>query len=321
MAHSFAELRQSRKNELDKLNKELDKMSTGGGTRTADTRYWAPTVDKLGNGYAVIRFLTAPKGEDLPFVRYWDHGFKGPGGQWYIENSRKSLGDSENDPVAEMNQKYWAEGENSRGRKIVSGDGNDKPGSKRRLHFVANIYVVADPSNKQNEGKVFLYKFGKRIFDKLNDAMHPPVIEGLAPEMQQEAFNPFDMWEGANFALKIRKVDGQRSYADSAFIKPCAPLLKSDEAMEKLWEQEYPLKELLDPKNFKSYAELKAKLDRVMGDSITASTAERSRIEDEEAPPVRRTAPARHPVKEDEVVEHATAQTDPLDYFEKLANG
>jgi hypothetical protein len=259
---SFAKLKSNRAAELAKLTSQIEKLATGGGDKKADERFWSPTVDKSGNGSAILRFLPAPDGEDLPFIRYWDHGFKGPGGLWYIENSLSSIG--KEDPVGEMNRKLW---QTEEGKKIVSGEGNDKPGTKRRLHYISNIYVVKDPGNPENEGKVFLYKFGAKIFEKLNAAMHPE-FEG------EEQINPFDLWEGANFYLRIAKVKGYRNYDKSAFAAK-TPLLDSDDEMEAIWKSEYPIALFLDEANFKSYDELKAKLARVMegSDESTGSTA------------------------------------------------
>src|SRR6266576_943268 len=214
MARSFSELRKSRKDELAKLTSALDKMESGG--RPKDDRFWAPTVDKAGNGFAVIRWLPPAEGEDMPFIRFWDHGFKGPGGLWYIENSLTSIG--REDPVSEMNRKLWAQGEE--GKKIVSGDqANDRPGTKRRLHFVANVLVVTDPGNKDNEGKGVLYKFGAKIFNKLKEAMSPEDVEGTPEELRTKAINPFDFDEGADFIIKLRQVEGYRNYDKCEFSK------------------------------------------------------------------------------------------------------
>ena len=259
---SFAQMK--KKNSFDQLNAQIQKMSANQQQQKSfdDDRYWKPDVDKAGNGYAVIRFLpSAPQdGEDgMPFVRVWDHGFQGPGG-WYIENSRTTLG--EQDPVSEYNSTLWNSGIESN-KDIVRKQ-------KRRLSFYSNIYVVKDPSHPETEGKVFLYKYGKRIFDKLNDIMNPQFPD-------EAPINPFNFWEGANFALKIRKVEGYRNYDKSEFESP-SPLLSDDAEMEELWKQQHSLKELIDPSNFKSYDELKTKLYRVLaldgGAHAPATTAE-----------------------------------------------
>jgi len=193
MASNFADLKKNRKSSFDKLSQDLDKL-TKGNERQKDDTFWAPTVDKAGNGYAVIRFLPAPAGEDAPYVRYWDHGFQGPTGKWYIENSLTSIG--QEDPVAQFNGKLWnvSQDDNSPERKQARKQ-------KRRLHFVSNILVVQDSANPENEGKVFKYKYGKKIFNKLNELMNPEFED-------EQPMNPFDLWEGANFKLKIRQVEG-----------------------------------------------------------------------------------------------------------------
>ena len=251
MTTSFAAMKKARSNSFDKLNSQLQKLSTPSGANANDD-YWKLEVDKAGNGYAVIRFLPAPQGEDMPFVRMWDHGFQGPGG-WYIENSLTTLG--QEDPVSEYNSRLWNEdGSNSAKEQVRK--------QKRRLSFHANIYVVKDSANPQNEGKVFLYKFGKKIFDMLNDVMNPQ-FEDESP------INPFDFWEGADFKLKARNVEGYRNYDKSEFASQ-SPLSNpdgeklSDEEMEAVWNSQKSLQEIIDPKNFKSYDELKAKMFKVL---------------------------------------------------------
>jgi hypothetical protein len=242
----FASLKKSRGSSLSKLIQETDKLQTKGGWGGADERLWKPEVDKSGNGYAVIRFLPEPQGEDLPWVRIFDHGFQGPGG-WYIENSLTSIG--EKDPLGEYNSTLWNNGTDAGKEQARK--------QKRRLKYFANIYVVKDPGNPANEGKVFLYQFGKKIWDKINEAMNPEFED-------ESAVNPFDFWEGADFKLKIRKVEGYRNYDKSDFDAP-SKLLEDDEALEKVYDSLYSLKEFLDPKKFKSYVELETKLNRVLG--------------------------------------------------------
>lgn len=249
---NFSALKKARSSSFDKLNSQLQKMTTpGGGNQNED--YWKLEVDKAGNGYAVIRFLPAPTGEDMPFVRLWDHGFQGPGG-WYIENSLTTIG--QEDPVSEYNSKLWNDDGSNAAKEQVRKQ-------KRRLNFHANIYVVRDSSNPQNEGKVFKFKFGKKIFDMLNDAMNPQYED-------ESPINPFDFWEGADFKLKARNVEGYRNYDKSEFASS-APLADpdgntlSDEQMEEVWNQQHSLQGIIDPKNFKSYDELKAKLFKVLG--------------------------------------------------------
>ena len=251
----FSQLKNNRKSQFDKLAQAAEKVNGNGQKGNVDDRYWKPTVDKAGNGSAIIRFLPAPSGEDVPFVRYWDHGFQGPGG-WYIEKSLTSIG--LDDPVSEYNSKLWNSG--------IEADKEVARKQKRRLHYVSNIYVVSDPGNPDNEGKVFLYEYGKKIFDKINDLMHPQFED-------EEAVNPFDFWEGANFRLRIRQVEGYRNYDKSAFDSPTT-LFDDDADLERVWKMEYPLAELLDQKNFKSYDELKSKLDRVLGGAVNQTRAE-----------------------------------------------
>lgn len=241
----------SGKKSLEDLTKKLASVSGNEG-KTADDRFWTPTVDKAGNGYAVIRFLPAPPEEDVPFIRIFDHGFQGPGG-WYIENSLTTLG--KNDPVSEYNSSLWNSG--------VESNKDIARKQKRRLHFISNIYVVQDSGNPESEGKVFLYKYGKKIFDKLNEAMNPQFAD-------EEAVNPFDLWSGANFKLKIRNVEGYRNYDKSEFEK-AGPLKGDDSLLEEIWKKEYSLKTFLEPSNFKSYEDLKEKLTKVLNENGGAS--------------------------------------------------
>lgn len=249
MASGFADLKKNRKAGFDKLASDLDKL-TKGNERTKDETYWSPTVDKAGNGYAVFRFLPAPAGEEAPYVRYWDHGFQGPTGKWYIENSLTSIG--QEDPVAQFNGKLWnaSQDDNSPERKQARKQ-------KRRLHYVSNILIIQDSANPENEGKVFKYKYGKKIFNKLNEKMNPEFED-------EEPMNPFDLWEGANFKLKIRQVEGYRNYDKSEFDKASA-LSDDDDKLEEIWKQCHSLQGILDPTNFKSFDDLKRKLDQVLG--------------------------------------------------------
>ena len=244
---SFSALKQNRANDIQSLVSAAESIGGGGEKKSyADERFWKPTVDKAGNGYAVLRFLPAPAGEELPWVRYWDHGFKGPTGLWYIENSLTSIGQP--DPVGEMNSVLWNSGRDE--DKAIARD------RKRRLHYVVNVMVVSDPSNPNNEGKVFLYKFGKKIFDKIMDVMQPQFQD-------EKPVNPFDFWEGADFKLKIRKVDGYWNYDKSEFDSP-ASLLDDDDALEAIWKQEHSLAEFTAPTSFKSYEDLERRLNQVL---------------------------------------------------------
>lgn len=267
--NSFSQLKSSRKKSLEKLTGELTKMQSGSQQSNGpDERFWTPTVDKMGNGVAVIRFLPAPKDEDVPFVRIFSHGFKGPTGSWYIENSRTTIGES--DPVSDLNTKLWNSG--------IESDKDLARDQKRKLHFISNILVVKDPANPENEGKVFLYKYGKKIFDKLNDLMNPAFDD-------EEPVNPFDFWEGANFRLKIRQVDGYRNYDKSDFDTPSS-VSDDDNELENIWNLQYSLQEFVDPKNFKSYEELQTKLDRVLGnESVVVKPKKVVQELEEESPP------------------------------------
>ena len=251
----------SGKKSLEALTSELNKLS-GNENKGSDDRFWTPTVDKAGNGYAIIRFLPAPVNEDVPFIRIFDHGFQGPGG-WYIENSLTTI--NKQDPVSDYNSKLWNSG--------IEANKEIARKQKRRLSFISNIYVVSDSSNPTNDGKVFLYKYGKKIFEKLNEAMNPQFAD-------EEAVNPFDFWSGANFKLKIRNFEGYRNYDKSEFDK-VKPLLDDDEELEKIWKSEHSLQAFLDPKNFKSYEELNAKLMKVLDENNSIPT---KRAADEDAP-------------------------------------
>jgi len=275
--------------ELEKLNAKYERKN--------DERFWTPTVDKVGNGYAVIRFLPAPGDEEVPFVRLFDHGFKGPSGSWYIENSLTTIG--QKDPVGELNSALWNSG--------VEADKETARKQKRRLHFISNIYVVEDHGNPENNGKVFLFKYGKKIFDKLNEVMNPQFPD-------EKPLNPFDFWEGANFALKIRNVESYRNYDKSTFMTTSV-LHKDDTRLEAIHSQEHSLQEFLKPSNFKSYDELKDKLNRVLASSMEGRTSNVMEQEDTIAPTASRVRPAPAPA-----MDEATDDDDDLNYFKKLAS-
>ena len=226
-----------------KLVKEVEKMNNNGAS--GDERTWKLDVDKSGNGYAVIRFLPAPENEDLPFVKLYSHAFQGPGG-WYIENSLTSLG--QKDPVSEYNTQLWNNGTDA-GKETARKQ-------KRKLTYMSNIYVVKDPTNPENEGKVFLFKYGKKIFDKLTAAMQPEFED-------EEAIDPFDFWQGANFKLKAKNVAGYRNY-DSSEFAAVTPLLDDDDALESIWKKQYSLEEFVAADQFKSYEDLKKRLESVL---------------------------------------------------------
>ena len=245
----FSALKRNR-NTFDSLKKAMEAPSTNAEAGSKDdTRFWQPEVDKAGNGMAVIRFLPAPAadGDDaLPWVRVFNHGFQGPGG-WYIENSLTTL--NQKDPVSEYNSILWNSG--------IEANKEIARKQKRRLTYISNILVVSDPKNPENEGQIKLYKFGKKIFDKISEAMNPEFAD-------ETPLNPFDFWEGANFKIKIRQVEGYRNYDKSEFDS-ITPVDGDDAALEAIWKKEYSLKEFLEPKQFKSYDALKAKLDKVLG--------------------------------------------------------
>ena len=240
----------------EKLVKEVEKMSTGSGG--ADERFWKPEMDKTGVGSAIIRFLPAPEGEDLPWVKMYSHAFQGPGG-WYIENSLTTTGGK--DPVSEYNRELWNSG--------TEKDKETVRKQKRKLSYYSNIYVVKDPAHPENEGKVFLFKFGKKIFDKILNAMQPEFED-------EEPINPFDFWAGANFRLKIRKVEGYWNYDKSEFDRSSA-LLDDDDALEALWKKEYSLSAIVAPDQFKSYEDLEKRLKYVLGQK----PASRPRLDEE----------------------------------------
>ena len=284
-------------NSLDKLLGAVEKENAPQEKKSyVDERLWKPVMDKTGNGYAVIRFLPAVKGEDMPWAKVWNHAFQGPTGQWYIENSLTTVG--QNDPVSEMNSAYWNSG--------VESDKEIARRQKRKLQYFANIYVVSDPANPQNEGKVMLYRLGKKIFDKCMEAMQPAFQD-------ETPVNPFDFWEGANFKLKIRKVDGYWNYDKSEFEAPSA-LFDDDEQLEEVWKKEYPLAEFTAASNFKSYDELKTRLDMVLAGTTKVGNATDAMEDAPWVEPKVNTKPSPAPAvstKDD---------GDTMSYFEKLAN-
>ena len=273
---------------LSSLIDEYNKQTTPETRSFDDERFWKPELDKSGNGYAVIRFLPAPKGEDIPWQRMFSHSFQGPGG-WYIENSLTTI--NKNDPVGEVNRRLWNSGSEA--------DKETARRQKRKLSYYTNIYVVTDTKHPEHEGKVCLYKFGKKIFDKVMEAMQPQFDD-------EEAINPFDLWKGANFKLKIRKVDGFWNYDKSEF-DAVTPLLDTDAALEKVYDAEYPLKPFHEESNFKSYTDLKDKMERVLGQEHDNRTAEQvaADIEADDIP-----FDGGKPI---------TGSSDTMDYFEKLA--
>ncbi len=246
---SFASLKKASQagNTFEKLTREIEKINQP-QTTGADERLWKPELDKSGNGYAVIRFLPSPDGEDMPWAKIWSHSFKGPGGQWYIENSLTTIG--KDDPVSELNRELWNSGRDA--------DKATARTQKRKLSYYSNIYVVSDPVHPENEGKVFLYKYGKKIFDKLVEAMQPAFAD-------ETPLDPFNLWQGADFKLKIRKVDGYWNYDKSEFAAPATLGGLEDQALEDIWKKSYSLNEFEAAKNFKTYEQLQARLNLVLG--------------------------------------------------------
>ena len=294
---SIADMKKNSKSMYEKILAETNKIQSGGGGK-GDDRFWQPEVDKSGNGYAVIRFLPAPPNETEapPWARLFSHGFQGPGG-WYIENSRTTLGPGTPDPVSELNSSLWNRGDEA-GKEIARKQ-------KRRLTYISNILVVEDSANPENEGKVFLYRYGKKIHDKIKASLEPEFAD-------ESPVNPFDFWEGANFKLKIRNVEGYRNYDRSEFASPSVLFEGDDKKIEKLWNSQYSLAEFTALTNFKSYDELKTRLARVLGTPVAQSaTAEEVQ---EEAAPASKSKKA--PWEEDT----DTSGSDNMDYFEELAN-
>tara|TARA_A100001015_G_scaffold313818_1_gene421928 strand:+ start:1279 stop:2172 length:894 start_codon:yes stop_codon:yes gene_type:complete len=286
-------------NALDKLLAQVAKEEAPAEkTSYVDDRLWRPNVDKSGNGYAVIRFLPANEGQ-LPWVRVWNHAFQGPTGMWYIENSLTTL--NQKDPVSEHNSQLWNSG--------IESDKEIARKQKRKLQYYSNILVVSDSSNPENEGKVMLYKYGKKIFDKVMEAMQPQFED-------EEPINPFDPWEGANFKLKIRKVDGYWNYDKSEFDK--STKIGNDEKIESVISKLYALSEFLSDSNFKSYEELKKRLDTVLTGTQTASKPIAEVLDDEEEyKPSFSSSPSKMenvPFSQEDDEENA------MSYFQKLAN-
>jgi hypothetical protein len=296
----FASLKRSRQESLTKLTDQVKKLTSNETASSSDDRFWYPNVDKVGNGFAVIRFLPAPVNEDVPFVRLWEHSFKGPSGKWYIENSLTTI--NKTDPVSEYNTQLWnsTTDDNSPARKQARDQ-------KRKLTYISNVYIVKDPANPENEGRVKLFRFGKKLFDKLNEAMNPRFED-------EKPINPFDFWDGANFKIKIRQVEGYRNYDKSEFADS-EPLMNDDDDLEAIWKKEYSLQEFVNPSNFKDYDTLKKKLNAVLGLGTTVS-------EDvEELPVVEAPKPKAKVAKIDEESSPWSSEDDDdLSYFKRLAD-
>ncbi len=292
----FETLKSSSSN-FDKITKALEKNlgpeDQANKNKYQDDRFWKPELDKTGNGYAVIRFLPASEKEEMPWQRVWSHAFQDKGG-WYIENSLTTL--NAKDPVSEDNTRLWNTG--------VDSDKDIARKRKRKLSYYSNIYIVSDPKHPENEGKVFLYKYGKKIFDKISEAMQPQFAD-------EKAINPFDFWKGANFKLKIRKVDGYWNYDKSEF-EGVTPVASEDANIKAIWAKQYPLKPFVDPSNFKSYDELKEKLNRIIMGTRSTETVETVDLPQQ----------TNGQVKSTNVVNSkpASEEDDTLSYFSKLAD-
>jgi len=280
---SFKEMKKNRMANLESLSKQVSKLAEKPSYE--DDRIWKLERDKTGNGYAIIRFLPAADGEDVPWVRIWTHGFKGPGG-WYIENSLTTIG--KDDPVSKANTALWNSG--------IDSDKNIARERRRKLNYYSNIYIVEDSMNPDNEGKVFLFRYGKKIFEKITGVMNPEFAD-------ETPLNPFDFWEGANFKMKMRQVEGFPNYDKSEFTD-VTPLSDDEKKMEDVWSQQYPLNEIIEEKNFKNYAELEARFNTVIarkGDEFVGNIEESTDSGSSE------------PVAPTEKTD------DTLDYFKKLA--
>lgn len=292
----FNDLKKKSKNGIDDLIKKMEDQ-TKAKEGYKDDRFWRPEQDKSGNGFAIIRFLPPVDGEDVPWVKVYNHAFQGPGG-WYIENSLTTIG--QKDPVGELNNQLWNSG--------LESDKDLARVRKRKLTYIANVYVVSDPANPQNEGKVFLYKFGTKIFEKVQEAMKPQFAD-------EEPINPFDFWKGANFRIKIRKVGGYTNYDKSEFDSQAA-LSDDDAKLEKIWKSQHALQPFLASENFKSYDELKARMQEVLGGDVRATAPAQKTAEDvademvEKKPPLK----SKKPVEQD-----VDDESDALSYFQKLA--
>lgn len=325
---SFADLKRNREKMFQNLNKQMEQEKAGFNQK--DDRIWYPAVDQAGNGFAEIRFLPAPGEEPCPYVKVYSHGFKGPGG-WYIENSLTTIG--KQDYVAEENSRMWNVEdpvEQRQNRAIIRGDAKKKiPGRKRNLSYFANVYIVNDPANPENNGQVRLFRYGAKIHEKLMEAMQP---DPLDPDAKQ--VNPFDLFGpagdnpgGANFKLKIRKnAEGFRSYDKSVFAEP-ASLFEDEDEMEAVWKKAYSLQEIIAPDKFKSYDELKARFLKITGKGAPRPDGPEA-SEPEPTPSRTRSEPKASKGEEpapwetdDTVPESATAGSDDedLDYFKSIA--
>ena len=292
----FSDLKKKSKSGIEELIKKMEDQ-TKSTKDYKDDRFWRPEQDKSGNGFAIVRFLPPVDGEEVPWVKMYEHSFQGPGG-WYIENSLTTLG--QKDPVGELNSQLWNSG--------LESDKDIARVRKRKLNYIANVYVVSDPSNPQNEGKVFLYKFGTKIFEKIQEAMKPEFSD-------EDPINPFDFWKGANFRIKIRKVGGYNNYDKSEFDS-LSVLSDDDSKLEKIWKSQHALLPFVDASNFKSYDELKARLHEVLGGDIRGTAPNSTKTaEDIDMSERKPSLKSKKPVEQD-----VDEESDALSYFQKLAS-
>jgi len=297
---SFSSLKNNKASVFQQLQKQLEKSTQVG---TVDERFWKLTTDKAGNGFAIIRFLPASDGEDMPFVKLYSHAFQGPGG-WYIENSLTTLG--ANDPLGEYNRELWNSGDESLKDQVRK--------QKRKLQYYSNIYVVKDPGNPDNEGKVFLFRYGKKIHDKIMDVVNGDELEG------REGINPFDLWSGADFKLRAKKVAGYPNYDSSEFAAPGTLEQLDDPQLESIWNREYALQTLVAPDQFKSYDALKNRLDLVLGrKSAEPSAPAPAPAADLGAAPTFQREPDRVVAEPVAAAPKTDEDDDVMDYFKKLA--
>ena len=295
----FNDLKKKSKSGIDELIKKMDDQ-TKAKDGFKDDRLWRPEQDKSGNGFAIIRFLPTADGEDVPWAKVYNHAFQGPGG-WYIENSLTTIG--QKDPVGELNNQLWNSG--------LESDKDLARVRKRKLTYISNVYIVSDPSNPQNEGKVFLYKYGVKIYEKIQEAMKPEFND-------EEPINPFDFWKGANFKLKLVKKDGYWNYDKSEFA-PSSALLEDDDELETIYKSLNNLNDFVSPSEFKSYEDLKKRLDYTLGIKGTPKFQDPETIDEEEEVEVSR------PAKETTSVRSSASsddedEDDALSYFQKLAS-
>jgi len=294
----FGDMKKKSKSGIDDLIKKMDDQ-TKAKEGFKDDRFWRPEQDKSGNGFAIIRFLPTVDGEEVPWAKVYNHAFQGPGG-WYIENSLTTIG--QKDPVGELNNQLWNSG--------LESDKDLARIRKRKLTYISNVYIVSDPANPQNEGKVFLYKYGTKIFEKIQEAMKPEFND-------EEPINPFDFWKGANFRIKIRKVGGFTNYDKSEFDSQSV-LFDDDAKLEKIWKSEYALLPFLDASNFKSYDELKARMQEVLGGDVRATAPNATKTAEDVAEEMVEKKPSLKSKKPTE--QYIDDESDALSYFQKLAD-